>query len=255
MILLFGGTSDSLMIMERLCELKEKVALSVATDYGKIFSKAYAPYVIQKRMDQAEMETYMRENQVDLVIDASHPFAEIVSQNAMLAAQKLKISYLRYERARTVLPDYVEKVESIEMACRRALTYLEQDETIYLTTGSKTLQEYLNYVPSNRLVVRVLPTAEVLQKCEDLELEAQQIHAIKGPFSQELNEALYQKANAKVMITKESGLSGGTDVKIAAAHAMQMHILMIERPTIKYPLMFESIDGLMDYLVNERKRD
>ncbi|MGY4105478.1 precorrin-6A reductase [Ignavigranum ruoffiae] len=248
MILLFGGTSDSLKIMEELKKNKYQTLLSVATDYGKRFSKAFEPNVVQKRMNLIEMVDFIDKHNIDLIIDASHPFADLVSRNAMQAAIDKNIKYIRYERPSVILPNYVECVKSTEEASQIALSSLTQQGIIYLTTGSKTLKEFIYRIPKDRLCVRVLPTGEVLQECEKLGLEAHQVHAIKGPFSLELNKELYRKVKTEVMITKESGKIGGTDVKIKAAHELGIKVISIGRPILRYPLKFGDIKELIDFL-------
>lgn len=255
MILLLGGTSESLVLMTKLLEKKEEVVLSVATEYGKVFSKQFEPHVVQKRMDPFEMEAFILEKGVHLVLDATHPFADLVSKNAIQACKKTNVPYIRFERPQMKWNDKVELTDSVEEACHLALEKIQPEETIYLTTGSKTLSEYLTYIPVEKLVIRVLPTAEVLANCEALGFEAQQIHALKGPFTKDLNQSLYQKNQSRVMITKESGLRGGMESKLAAAQALDMTVIVIRRPKVDYPIVFEEMSKLFTYLESLRKRD
>ena len=51
----------------------------------------------------------------------------------------------------------------------------------------------------------------------------------------ELNRELFRKYGAEVIITKNSGTIGGTDTKFAAAAALNLPIVLIDRPKLNYP--------------------
>ena len=250
MILLFGGTSDSIKIMETLLEGGCEVTLSVATNYGKIYSKKFKDRVIQSRMDQDEMETYLKDHAIDLVVDATHPFADLVSKNAIAAAQAVGIPYLRFERPLSKADPRIQQVTSLAQACQKAESLWQEkghgvEDHIYLATGSKTVGDFSQVLGPERLVVRVLPVASVVKHCEAAGLSAGQIHAIKPPYSKALNTELYKKVNAQIMITKESGQAGGMDEKVSAALDRGMDVIEITRPYVAYPKMTHAIDEVL----------
>jgi len=245
MILLLGGTSDSLIIMEQLVMQNHPTILSVATDYGKHFSRAFARHVVQKRMDQSEMEWFIRQHAIHLIVDATHPFASLVSQNAIQAATNTAIQYIRYERLPYCYPPEVICVSSTEEAIQQVNL---RKGKVYLTTGSKSLHEYSAAIQLERLVVRVLPVTEVLNKCDNLGLKADQIHGLKGPFSYELDKALFTYSGADIMVTKESGLSDSMSDKVKAALDLDMTVIAIGRPLINYPLQYNTVESLMAVL-------
>ena len=64
-----------------------------------------------------------------------------------------------------------------------------------LTTGSKTLEIFakeLVGLENTRLIARMLPRIDNMEKCAELGVEQKNIVAIQGPFSKELNKALIQ---------------------------------------------------------------
>ncbi|AXY26120.1 precorrin-6A reductase [Suicoccus acidiformans] len=243
MILVFGGTSDSIKLMDGLLSKDYDAVISVATAYGKTFSRNFGDRVIQKRLNQVDMVEFIKKNSVELILDASHPFADIVSSNAIAAAESTHIPYVRFERPRLKYPKEVVRVSSIQEACLKAL---EVAGNIYLTTGSKSMKEYLDYLPVERVIARVLPVAEVIESMENLGLNAGQIHAIKGPFTMELNKELYKMSEATSMITKESGQSGGVDTKIRAALESGIAVFLIERPYVEYPEQYHTINEVIE---------
>ena len=84
------------------------------------------------------------------------------------------------------------------------------------------------------MTVRLLPTAKVIAECTELGFSPKNIVALQGPFSTELNIALYRQYEADVIVTKNSGEVGGTDTKLEAAKALGLPVVMIDRPKITY---------------------
>ena len=74
MKLLFGGTAESTEILELLYHLNIPVVTSVVSDYGRHLASQYGQPVIQGRMSTDDMLTYIKENSITEIIDASHPF-------------------------------------------------------------------------------------------------------------------------------------------------------------------------------------
>ena len=99
MILVLGGTSDSLEICSELNKIFNlKYTLSVTTEYGKDLAKGYARNVILGKLNKNEMMNFIKENKVKLIIDATHPYAIEVSKNAIECSSESNIEYIRYER-------------------------------------------------------------------------------------------------------------------------------------------------------------
>ena len=106
-----------------------------------------------------------------------------------------------------------------------------------LTTGSKTLEIFakeLVGLENTRLIARMLPRIDNMEKCAELGIEQKNIVAIQGPFSKELNKALYRQYGVTLMITKESGKVGSVDEKLEAALECGIETIMIARPNVNY---------------------
>lgn len=226
----FGGTSDAI----RLCQMLERFDLtysvSVATEAGREAAGVLKGKIWVGRLNIEEMEVFFTEHQVDLVIDATHPFATEVSKNVIKAASNVAIPSVRYERPSQI--DLVDnplliKVHDIDQACEEARKF---GKIVFLTTGSKDLPYYHKALPEKKIIARVLPTAGVIQSCADLGMGINQIVAIKGPFSREMNEAMYRFYQPNVVITKESGNEGGYQEKVLPCLALGIPCIVICRP-------------------------
>ena len=87
---------------------------------------------------------------------------------------------------------------------------------------------------NTRLIARMLPRIDNMEKCAELGIEQKNIVAIQGPFSKELNKALYKQYGVTLMITKESGKVGSVDEKLEAALECDIETIMIARPNVNY---------------------
>ncbi|MBO3442680.1 precorrin-6A/cobalt-precorrin-6A reductase, partial [Clostridium haemolyticum] len=123
--------------------------------------------------------------------------------------------------------------------------------TILDTTGSKNIQKIIDMNLNSRIVHRVLPSSLVIKKCIDLGVKIENLIAIKGPISYELNKAFIKEYNAKALIMKDSGAAGGTYEKAKAIIDMNICGLIIERENIDYKNKFTSIKKLIDKVKGE----
>lgn len=227
-ILIFGGTTEGRIAADYLDRRQIRVHVCVATEYGEQMLTEHPNLTVShRRMDQTEMEAWIREFGPRLVIDATHPYAREVTENVKQACKKCKMPYLRLLRETKAGGEEV-YVASIQ----EAVSFLEKTSgKILVTTGSKELRAYQaleNY--QERLYARILPFQEGLQTCESMGIPGSHIIAMQGPFSQELNVALLRQYGIRWMVTKESGRAGGYLEKQAAAREAGVRLVVVEKP-------------------------
>jgi len=235
MILILGGTSESREITAALVAEGYQVIASATTPYGGLLLKeAGASEIIQKRLAEEELINLVRTRGILILIDATHPFAELVTVNARSACIRTGIPYIRYERPGCTIPEHplIHRVQGYLAAAQKATELAVQ--TIFVTTGTKTLPVFCQEArkQGKRIVARILPDLEGLKLCLKLGIPPGDIIAIQGPFSIDLNQALFNAFQADVMVTKDSGTAGGTSAKIEAALAQSLPVVLIERPTL-----------------------
>ena len=137
-IWLIGGTSNAVEIGKELRTLNLNVIVTVTTDYGAHLASIQGAKVLKGTLNSTEMQQLIESENIDLIIDASHPFAAEVSQNAIDIARKLNVEYWRYERKQTRFESalYVASYE-------QAIEYLQNTNgKILLTTGSKFVHKF-----------------------------------------------------------------------------------------------------------------
>ena len=257
MIFVLAGTQDGRELAGYLLNRGERVLASVVSEYGERLLAQYAAYVQQgelsindRPLDEAGLIECLATHSAVALVDASHPYAENASRNAMAACRALKLPYIRYERA-AVPTDCrnIHPAKNYEDAARIASEHLETG-SVFLTTGSRNLKAFVQspHLAGKRIVARVLPTAKVLEECAALGFSPRDIIAMQGPFSQELNEAMFRQYQADVIVTKNSGRIGGADTKLAAAKALELPVVLIQRPGLDYPSVAQSFEEVLAFL-------
>ena len=108
-LLLFSGTTEGKKLSECLAQNGYCVTLCVATEYGeKVLPQNKAVQVQVGRMDTAQIAAFIRENNFSRVVDATHPYAAVVSSNIFDACAQEKVEYLRLLRSARDFSDVVE---------------------------------------------------------------------------------------------------------------------------------------------------
>ncbi|QAA31012.1 cobalt-precorrin-6A reductase [Clostridium manihotivorum] len=248
MIALILGTSEGKKILSLLNQFTEDIAVSTATSYGGELLKDYKYRVLNtKPLDYEELKSFLLENNIKVLVDASHPYAQVVTENAVKACEALNIEYLRYERP-SVADRYKEHIVSVKDYDQLYEELSKIDGPILNTTGSNNINKFIAMELKNRVIHRVLPSVKVMEKCFELGLKTEDIIAIKGPISYELNLAFIDEYVAKAMVLKDSGAEGGTEEKLRAAIDRDVKIFLIERAEAKYKNSFDDIEALVKHI-------
>ena len=248
------GTSEGRKILQRLNEFTEDIFVSTATKYGGELLEEYKYKILNTSpLDTLGFIDVIEKNNIELIIDSSHPYAVDVSKNIMEACRKCNILYYRYERP-SIMREFKDYKNIISVK-----DYDELEEklrsvkgNILDTTGSKNIDKIINMKLKNRVIHRVLPSSAVIKKCIDLGVKIDDLIGIKGPTSCDLNKAFIKEYDAKAMIMKDSGIAGGTYEKLKAVIDMNIQGFVIERENINYENKFTDIDKLINQIKGEK---
>ena len=124
-ILIFAGTTEGRKLSECLAEAGIRQVICVATEYGEIVLKEHPLAKIHRgRMNREEIRQYIVEGDFVAVVDATHPYAELVTENIKAAMEGLNIPYLRLQREVGIEEDIgeISWFDSNEV-CAKALYY------------------------------------------------------------------------------------------------------------------------------------
>ena len=231
-IMIFSGTSEGRRLSEMLSSEGIAHSVCVATGYGrKIMPSSDMVTVNVGRMDADGMREHLAAKDFgseDIVVDATHPYAVEVSENIKEAVQKTGCRLIRV--ARTSERDAGKCFETMgDFAA-----FIDREEgNILLTTGTNTLDEYCARVSSQtleRTYVRVIPSKESFDIALSCGIEPANIIAMQGPFTYDMNRAVFEQFQIRHMITKESGAAGGFPEKCDAADSLGVSVNVIVRP-------------------------
>lgn len=239
MIAVFSGTSDGRYIVEGLLKKGIQVICFNATQYGGSLYESHPDLsVYDHKMDKDEIGDTCMFHNVTHIVDCTHPYAILISENLMTVASLLKIPYLRYERP-------VDEVEGYDCYEDIVSTLKETAGHIFLTTGSNHLHYFADEELRDRVFCRVLPTVDVIEKCRALGFSPKQIIGMQGPFDQSLNEAMFKMLNIKHLVTKASGKAGGFSEKLGAAKALDIKVHILNRPKVNYGKVYETLNEIL----------
>ena len=233
-ILLFAGTTEGRNLAEFLEKNQIPTEVCVATQYGEtLLEEGKYLHVHAGRLDETEMEQQIQKQQITLVIDATHPYAVIVSQNIRRACSRTGTEYIRLARKETDASwkQEMEDVTEVASVAEAAAFLAKKEGRIFAATGSKELSAYQviqDY--QDRVVARVLSTPEAVSECAMLGFSGKNLICMQGPFTEDLNVAMLRQAQASWMVTKESGNAGGFLEKLRAAKKAGAKLVVIKRP-------------------------
>ncbi|MBO4325977.1 MAG: precorrin-6A reductase [Clostridia bacterium] len=226
-VCLFAGTTEGRRLAYILKDAAE-LTVCVATEYGEVMLDGCGGINVHTgRLDERGMEAFFASGGFGLIIDATHPYAQEVSVNIRAAAEKFDIPVMRIIREADKKAYNAVYVDNVE----HAKDYLaEHGGNVLITTGAKELTSYAG-LDMSRVWVRVLPLQSSLEACKKAGIPTAHIIAAQGPFSEETNLALLRAIDAKFIVTKESGKSGGFDEKISAAKKAGATAVIVGKPT------------------------
>jgi cobalt-factor III methyltransferase len=245
----FSGTSDGNELVREMAGLHGPIVVSTASEYGGEIARDQCPGVTvwAGRQGVESRRRALAGSEARAIVDATHPYAQQMSEQLIGLARELCIPYVRYERPSTLDSSSALLCESVAAAADRAIA---SGKRIFLTTGSKDLATFLQ-APGARTrewFVRMTPEPALIRRAIDLGVPRDRIIAMQGPFSEAFNTALWRDHRIDCVVTKDSGEAGGFSAKARAAAALGIPLLVVRRPRIDYPRVATSIATVVEQL-------
>jgi len=235
-VLILGGTGEAFALAQRLAGIPE---LAVITSLaGRTREPKLPPGEVRVGgfggVDG--LVAYMKENAVTRLINATHPFAATISENALAAHKESGVPMLRLLRpAWQKQPDdtwiAAANVERAAGICRWL------GKRLLLSVGSQEIAAFAD-LPRAHFFVRMVDPPET-----PLPLLSAEAIVAKGPFALADERRLLLEREIDLIITKNSG-GDATYGKIAAARALGIEVVMIRRPALPDVPSAETVDAL-----------
>lgn len=276
-LLIFGGTTEGRLLAEFCAEHRIPAFISVVSDYGsKLLPQTSCLHIMNRPMDQEEMAVFIREKKIELVVDATHPYALLATEHIKKACQEEHVLLLRCLRGKEEEAVRQKPADGRERPAKRkeqpadsggsviyvsdveeAVRFLQGTEgNIFVTTGSKEISAFRKLSGyESRVFARVLPSAESVKQCSLLGISGKHLICMQGPFSEELNEAMLRQTNARWMVTKETGKNGGFEEKLTAAGRAGASAVVIRRKHEPDGMGIEAVRKEILHWYSGRKND
>ena len=246
---LFSGTADGNALARELVGSHGPVVVSTASEYGGQLAResCLGVTVWAGRQGVEARRRVLLESRARAIVDATHPYAEQMSEQLMELSRELRLPYLRYERPSSLDASRAVLCESVAEAAERAISL---GRRIFLATGSKDLATFLRASNADRCewFVRITPEPGLLRRAIELGVPRDHILAMQGPFSEAFNAALWRDQRIDCVVTKDSGETGGFSAKAKAAAALNIPLLVVKRPVLNYPRVAETFAAVEDFL-------
>lgn len=177
------------------------------------------------------------------MIDATHPFAAQMSRNAIAACAAAGIPLLSMERPGWS-PQAGDRWIQVSDMAAAAQALQPGDGRVFLAIGRKQLAAFAGKAEQHHFVLRVVDQAE-----EALPLPADRYELIvaRGPFQIEDEIALLKRHAIDCIVSKNAG-GADTYAKIAAARALQIPVIMVDRPQLLQRPQCQTPEQAMSWL-------
>jgi precorrin-6A/cobalt-precorrin-6A reductase len=165
---------------------------------------------------------YLSTHGIDVVVDATHPFAAHMPQHAADACAATAVARLRLCRPAwsPVRGDRWHDVSNLDAAADFLVSLGER--RVFLTTGRQELAPFAR-VPESWFLVRAIEAPATMP------LPRATVVLARGPFDERAEHALMAEHRIEVLVAKNSG-GTATAPKLAAARALGIPVVMVTRP-------------------------
>jgi precorrin-6A/cobalt-precorrin-6A reductase len=239
-VLILGGTTEARLLGERLAKRGSlNVTLSLA---GRTASPV--PHAVPVRVGgfggAAGLADFLVAERIAALIDATHPYATIISDNAITAARQTGIAFMRLQRPSwqkvagdrwTDVADTADAVHALGATPRR----------VFVALGRNELAPFIG-APQHRYLVRSVDPVD-----PPLSLPQVSYVTARGPFSEADDRALMTAHNIDIIVAKNSGGSAAYG-KIAAARALGIEVILLRRPPTPAAPAVETIEDAIAWL-------
>ena len=190
------------------------------------------------------LSAWLEAEGVNIVVDATHPYAATISRHARLACGALDVPRIQLWRPAwsPVEGDDWTAVGSMEAAADAiAGSPVSATGCVFLTIGARDLQAF-GLLRTIRFLVRLVdaPPAPLPLANSDLLLD-------RGPFTVENERALFHEHGVELLVSKNSG-GAATYSKLAAAREHGVPVVMVNRPDPEPGRRVETAEEVLRWL-------
>jgi precorrin-6A/cobalt-precorrin-6A reductase len=239
-ILILGGTNEARQLAGRLADRADiRVTLSLA---GRTASPAAQPVPVRVGGfgGTEGLAAYLDMHGIDVLVDATHPYAATIATHAAEAATRAGVPILALRRPAwtAVTGDRWTEVKDVDAAIG-ALG--DAPRRVFLAIGRQEVGAFAAAPQHDYLIRSVDPVQPPLKVPHAAYIVA------RGPFTEDDERELLKDNRIEVVVAKNSG-GQATYGKIAAARALGVGVIMLRRPTLPNVHSAETVQDAVDWL-------
>ena len=263
-ILILGGISEAKKLAQQLHDTGVSLIYSIQgsvrelkADYDVVsggFSR-YSQTESPKGSSISGLDIFIEKNQITLLVDATHPYADAISNTAFESSKRSNIPYFQYTRP----PWDKEELSKAPLLLKlqdfpsyeQILSKTHKFNRLFWATGYNSISSLAHKRPSHqRWIFRTAkePSAEDPKDLEQVDTGIDTINQI-GPFSVQHEIDLFQQKQIDALICKNSG-GNFNEAKLKAASALDIPVFLLKRPNkIAANCQYSSIETLFNAII------
>jgi precorrin-6A/cobalt-precorrin-6A reductase len=242
-VLILGGTGEAAELAARVATIQ---GIETITSLAGRTREPLAPLGdlrIGGFGGAAGLVSYLRQMRIDLLIDATHPFATQISLNAAIAATEVGVRRLMLIRPpwEKVSGDCWIEVESVEAV---AIALQNQAQRVFLTVGRQELAAFA-HLKGIWFLMRMIdpPTRNSL-------VPQGMLLCDRGPFALHNERSILIHHNIDTIVSKNSG-GDATYAKMIAARELGVKVVMVNRPAILPGEKVADVESVLAWLLDK----
>lgn len=241
-VLILGGTGEATELARRLHETQSGRAEVILSLAGLVDPAKPHPCAIRTGgFGGIEgLERYLKAEAIDLVIDATHPFAEAISTHAYCACQRTEVPRLMLVRPPWT-PQAGDRWLQADSLERTAEVLPQFARRVLLVVGRRGVEAFKD-VEGIHFVVRLIEPPD-----EDLPLADYTVVTGRPPHPYDEERALMEDHAIDTMVVKQSG-GGPGRAKLTAARDLKVKVVLVDRPPLEPGLEVASVEEAMAWI-------
>lgn len=242
-VLILGGTGDAAELVARVAAIPGIEASASLAGRTREPSTPIGNVRIGGFGGATGLADYLRQMHIDLLIDATHPFATQISLNAATAATEVGIPRLMMIRPpwEKMSSDRWIEVDNIDAA---AFALKNQAQRIFLTVGRQELAAFAHLKEMWFIMRMIDPPAA------DAVVPPGIVLCDRGPFTLHNERQILIHHNIDAIVSKNSG-GDATYAKIIAARELGLKVVMVNRPATPPGEQVADVDGALAWLCDK----
>ncbi|HEX4557312.1 MAG TPA: cobalt-precorrin-6A reductase [Xanthobacteraceae bacterium] len=241
-VLILGGTTEARRLAERLAPHRElDVRLSLA---GRTSNPV--PHAVPLRVGgfggADGLAAYLKDERIDRLVDATHPYAAQMSANAAQAARLARVPLLALRRA-AWQPATGDRWREVDDARAAAQALGDAPRRVFLALGRNEIAPFAG-APQHFYLVRSVDAVE-----PPLAVPRAVYIRARGPFREEDDRALLATHEIDVVVAKNSGGPAAYG-KIAAARLLGIAVMLLRRPALPEVRAVDNVDDAVAWLAH-----